>query len=122
MLKRFLISPGLQKTRRVITVVFALLYIYHLTRYYIFSVDCTFSKGRLNQTIEGVMAFFGLLVIITSCLSCLGYALQKKWWRALGSFLAIAIVIGFLWLFLGNVVMECLFYGANMEGFFLAPT
>ena len=68
------------------------------------------------------MAFFGLLVIITSCLSCLGYALQKKWWRALGSFLAIAIVIGFLWLFLGNVVMECLFYGANMEGFFLAPT
>ena len=122
MLKRFLISPGLQKTRRVITVVFALLYIYHLTRYYIFSVDCTFSKGRLNQTIEGVMAFFGLLVIVTSCMSCLGYGLQKKWRPALGYFLAIAIAIGLLSLFLDNIVFECLFYNADMDGFFWAPT
>ena len=119
---RFLVLPWLQKTRTVITAIFGLLYIYHLTRYYMVPVGCDFSKGRLNQTIEGVMAFFGLLVIVTSCMSCLGYGLQKKWRPALGYFLAIAIAIGLLSLFLDNIVFECLFYNADMDGFFWAPT
>ncbi len=75
----------------------------------------------LNNSIEGAMVVFGLITLLLNLFTFIGDVWQKKR-RAILSLLFIAAVVSLLYLFLGNVVLECLFHGANMDGFFWGPT
>ena len=68
----------MKKAYYIFLILFGLLFIYHIVRFYIIDADCDYIVGDLNQSIEATLFFTGIVTALLSITQIVSSAILKK--------------------------------------------